>query len=243
MAAKMRDCGSGLRSTKTPYASEAMLQLHDLAKSESWPTKVGDGAADRLGFAGADGLAGQNAVEDFGQVMTLGGGAVLAEVDVAIVDAATVDPFPGLCRAHEDSGLGRDDCGGASDEAMSRVRDGRHAVAILAAMSLALRGGGGGIRVDEPEAHPTGGVLALEAGDFGSVAIGDGAIGPGEKKHDGAGAGVGEGVVGSVDGEQQKWEQGQHHWRFLLYRGEGCKTAGEIRALVCRPVLYCGSAA
>lgn len=162
-------------------------------------------------------MSGEDAVQGFGEVVALGCGAVSAEVDVAVVDAAPVGPFPGLAIADEDGSLGGDESGGTGDEAVIGVRDGRQTIAVLGAMGFALRGGGGGIGVDEPEAYAARGVLAVEAGDFGSVAIGDGAVGAGEEKDDRVAVGVGEGVGQRVRGGEQQVEQEQHRGLIRFY--------------------------
>ena len=161
------------------------------------------GAADGRACGLRHGFAGDGGGDGGLEIVMLGLGTLLAERDVAVVDAAVVDlaEFPAL--DEEDSCLRSDGGVGEGDEGLAGVKDGRGGDGEVAAVLLDDGGGVIGVGVDPPDADwivagGLGAELVGEAGDLRDVAVGDGAIGGGEVEDDDADAGAGEGRDGGV---------------------------------------------
>jgi hypothetical protein len=145
-----------------------------------------------------NGLAGEGGGDGLFEIVMLGLGALLAEGDVTVVDAAVVElaEFPSLYE--EDGGFGGDGGVGEGDQGLAAVEDGGGGDGEVAAVLLDDGGGVGRVGVDPPEADALGSELLGETGDLRNVAIGDGAIGGGEVEDYDADAGTGEGVDGDA---------------------------------------------
>ena len=111
--------------------------------------------------------------------MYLGGLARLADIDIAVINAAVVDQ---LRRGIEDSGFGGYGCVSAPDEHMMRIAQWLAGEVILGDVILDGRYRFGGIRIDEPKAHAALAEFPAEPLQLGRVAIRDRAIGADEEK-------------------------------------------------------------
>ena len=115
-------------------------------------------------------------------------GTLPADGEIAIVDAAVIDLAKIGAFNLENSGFGRDGDVRELDQGLAVVDDCRLADGELVIMFLNRGYGVFGVGEHPPDADAMGGELTIHAGDFGDIAVADGAIGGGEDQHDNASA-------------------------------------------------------
>ena len=201
-----REQGEGKDGESNP--ARGLKEVHGVVAPGGVPSRGGadDGAADGGAGGLVDRSAGEDLMEDALGEVPGGVGALEAEADVAVVDAAGVDGGPassgvGVSRSgDEDGDLGGDAGAGHAGERAVGISDGS-AAGVEGAL-VGDDGGGwvGGVGIDEPEADVLRGELFAEALHLGEGAVGDGAVGGDKEEDDRAGGGVGERGDGAAGG-------------------------------------------
>ena len=121
------------------------------------------------------------------KIVASGPGALSANVNISIVDAAKVDDTQSMLARisrNQDCGLGRDRRMHGSEKPLARLHQSRPLKAVGRLMLDHALHSLSSIRIDQPESDRLSRELLFQSLNFRRVAIGDGTIGRNKKQHD-----------------------------------------------------------